>query len=171
MEPASFAKGAFKLDLFGPGAEELGLVPFPTAEAGRLGAIFAGLDPWAAYAYPASGLAAYFEMHEPGAPRFAINSGGEIAGVVGLRLNWLKGPYLQFLGLIPAYQRRGIGGAVLGWLEGEARALNERNLWVLASEINSGALRLYERSGFTRVAELEDLVTEGRREIMLRKRL
>ena len=36
-----------------------------------------------------------------GAPRFAVWLGGKLAGAAGLRLNWLRGPYVQFLGVLP----------------------------------------------------------------------
>ncbi len=123
------------------------------------------------YAYPVSALSAYLGMDEPGAPRFSLRAGDALAGAVGLRLDWLRGPYLQLLGLLPGYQGRGSGAAVLAWIEREARAVSQQNLWVVASDFNSGALRFYERSGFTRVAALEALVAEGRDEILLRKRL
>ena len=72
---------------------------------------------------------------------------------------------------MPRFQRRGLGRTVLDWIEGEVRAIKERNLWVAASEINSDALRFYERHGFAQTARLDDLVYDGRTEILLRKRL
>ena len=44
-----------------------------------------------------------------------------------------------------------------------------RNLWVCASSYNEGALRLYERHGFHRVATLPGLLIDGDDEILLRK--
>lgn len=140
-------------------------------DAEALGAAFAAIDPWVSYPYPAPALAAYFAKDEPGAPRFSLRAGGELAGAVGLRLDWLRGPYVQFLGMLPGHQGCGFGKAVLDWVESEARAVTQRNLWVLASDFNAGALRFYERQGFARVAALEALVAEGRAEILLRKRL
>jgi ribosomal protein S18 acetylase RimI-like enzyme len=55
--------------------------------------------------------------------------------------------------------------------ETEARAAEERNLWVLASQINAGAIRFYERHGFEKVADLDGLAYDGRTEFMFRKRL
>jgi GNAT superfamily N-acetyltransferase len=75
------------------------------------------------------------------------------------------------LGLLPGYQGCGFGAAVLARIEREAREVSQRNLWVVASDFNSGALRFYERYGFARVAALEALVAEGRDEVLLRKRL
>ena len=69
----------------------------------------------------------------------------ELAGAIGVRRNWLRGPYLQFLGILPAFQRRGIGSVALDWFEGEARAAQAQNLWVAASDFNARALAFYER--------------------------
>lgn len=150
---------------------QLILAPLPVVAAEELAAQFAALDPWAAYGYPASSLAAYLAHVEAGAPRFAIYSRSAIVGVAGLRLAWLKGPYLQFLGVLPGHQGKGIGQSVLAWLDEEARAGLGPNIWVCVSEINTGALALYERHGFARVTALEDLVRDGRTEILLRKRM
>jgi diamine N-acetyltransferase len=155
----------------GNAAPALVIEPLPREEADRLGAAFAAIDPWASYPYPATSLAAYFAADEPGAPRFALKCDGEIVGVAGLRLNWLRGPYLQFLGILPAFQRRGLGAGTLAWVEGEARSSGERNLWVAATDSNAGAIRFYQAHGFAAVAPLPDLVREGRTEILLRKRL
>lgn len=149
----------------------IAVAPLAAEDADRLGTVFAAMDPWASYPYPASGLAAYFAKSEPSAPRFAILCVDELAGVAGLRLDWLRGPYIQFLGILAPHQGTGLGAAVLDWIEREARASGARNLWVAASDFNGGALRFYERSGFARVAVLDGLVRDGRDEILLRKRL
>jgi GNAT superfamily N-acetyltransferase len=171
MSAAGFLAESYELPACGPPGGRLTLGRLGPQEAETLGSAFAAIDPWASYPYPASALTAYFAKDEPGAPRFSLCAGCELAGAVGLRLDWLRGPYVQFLGLVPTYQGRGLGKAVLDWIEHEARALAQCNLWVLASDFNSGALRFYERQGFARVAALEALVTEGRTEILLRKRL
>jgi ribosomal protein S18 acetylase RimI-like enzyme len=147
------------------------IVRLPASDAVKLGTALAAIDPWATHGYPPSRLAAYLADDEPNAPRFALKAGDEIAGGIGLRLNWLRGPYLQFLGILPAFQRRRLGRLVLDWIEQEARADNVRNVWVCASDFNEGAIAFYERTGFVRVANLEDLVSDGRAEVLLRKRL
>lgn len=169
--PAPFASEHYELAAPEGCAEALVVASLPECEARRLGEAFAAIDPWAAYAYPASALAAYFGSQEPGAPRFLLMLGGEIAGALGVRLAWLRGPYVQFLGLLPKFQRRGLGSVALAWVEHEARSAGNRNLWVAASQINADALRFYERHGFAQVANLDDLVYDGRTEILLRKRL
>jgi ribosomal protein S18 acetylase RimI-like enzyme len=139
--------------------------------AETLGPSLAKIDPWARYAYTPQALTAFLAASEPGSPRFAINSGRAIAGAFAIKENWLRGPYLQFLGLLPAFQAQGIGSAVLGWFETHGREACAQNLWVVASEFNDRALSFYEKHGFRRVTPLADLVAEGCSEILLRKRL
>ena len=56
-------------------------------------------------------------------------------------------------------------------IEDSARAEKARNVWVAASDFNAGAIRLYERHGFARVAVIDSLVSDGRDEVLLRKKL
>jgi ribosomal protein S18 acetylase RimI-like enzyme len=153
-----------------PALLEASLERFPPAEAPRMAEALAAIDPWRSYPYPAPGLARYFASGSEAAPIFAIRVGGDIAGLVGLRLDWLRGPYLQFLGILPAWHRQGLGGLVLDWLQREAGP-GARNLWVCASDFNTSAIRFYERHGFARVAVLDGLVQDDRDEVLMRKRL
>lgn len=147
------------------------LEPFPAELADEFGAVFAGMTPWADYAYPPERLACYFAAHEPGAPRLLIRSGGEAAGVMGLRNRWLRGPYLQFLGITPKFQNRAIGRAVLAWWERHALLSGETNLWLTVSEVNARARVFYVQNGFSETAILPDLVVDCCNEILMRKRL
>jgi ribosomal protein S18 acetylase RimI-like enzyme len=104
-------------------------------------------------------------------PRKDLRREGEIAGGIGLRLNWLRGPYIQFLAVLPRFQCQGLGSAVIAWVEAQARTGDERNLWIAASEINTHARQLYERLGFREIAKLDDLVCDARAELLYRKRL
>jgi GNAT superfamily N-acetyltransferase len=155
----------------GTPAPPITLRPFDPSEAALLGARFAAIPPWARYPFEPEALAAYLGADEAGAPRYAITSGDRLAGAVGLRLAWLRGPYLQFLGILPEFQGQNLGGAVLAWMEREARRAGHRNLWVAASDFNTGAVRFYCRHGFSEVARLDALIQEGRTELLLRKRL
>lgn len=160
---------------FYPGTHDLGhgvaLAPLDAASAHHLGTAFAAMSPWADYPYPASALAAYFATSEAGAPRYQIMQSDRIAGVAGLRSGWLRGPYLQFLGILPEFQGHGLGARVLAWFECTAREDGQRNLWVAASDFNAAAIRFYQRHGFSECARLDGLVADGRTEILLRKRL
>ncbi len=154
-----------------PGQPPLAIDAMAEEASGVLAEAFAAISPWVRYPYPASQLKDYLSSHEHGAARCCIYSGTELAGAIGIRFNWMSGPYIQFFGLLPQYQGRGTGSRVLSALEDHSRQRDERNLWVAASDFNADAIRFYERHGFARVAKLEDLIRDGKTELLLRKRL
>lgn len=156
---------------FAGGRGDASLRGMPPGEPERLAPIFSAIDPWARLGYRPEGLLRYLGTNERGAPRYAVIVGHEVVGAVGLRLNWLKGPYLQFLGIVPDYQNSALGSAVVNWLAGEARAAGERNVWVCATSFNTAALRFYLRHGFEPVAEIDQLLTDDTSEVLLRRRL
>lgn len=153
-----------------PGGGRVTLVSMAPGEADRLGAAFAAIDPWAAYAIPPARLAAFFTSSEEGCSRRAIRIDGRLAGAVVVRAPWLHGPYLQFLGLLPGEEGAGVGRLVLDWMQAEAPP-GTRNLWLCVSAINRRALAFYERHGFRQVAALEALAADHMDELLMRKRL
>jgi ribosomal protein S18 acetylase RimI-like enzyme len=153
------------------GVPLIALEPMTPGTARALGNALSAIAPWARYTFSADALSNYLGGVESDAPRYALTVDGSTAGAVGIRTKWLRGPYLQFLGILPNYQSQGAGRLVLAWFEGCARAKQERNLWVAASDFNSAALRFYEQHGFHRAARLDGLVEDGVTEILLRKRL
>lgn len=170
MGPARFDALNYSLPAIADGRVPT-LGPLPAEAVYPLSEAIAAMDPWHTYRYPAEALRRMLTGNEPGVPRLAISLGREIVGVCVIRTAWLRGPYLQFLALLPTAHNRGIGAAFLAWMEGEARRAEERNLWVAASQINTGAIRFYERAGFTKVADLDNLACDGRTEFLFRKRL
>lgn len=152
-------------------AEGLVLQTLGTDEAARLAAIFAGIDPWRRYPRYARNLANYLSRSTPDAPRLALMREGVTVGAVGLRTDWLAGPYLQFIGIVPQHQAQGYGSAVLEWFLREAGARGARNAWICVSDFNLGARALYESQGFIVVGTLPDLVEDGLTELLLRKTL
>jgi len=144
------------------------LAPF---EAGQAGVLCASMDPWARYRTTAGELTAFFSRSEPGAPRFAIRINGQFEGVLVLKSNWLAGPYIQTLAIARIAQGHGAGSLILGFIDRQARAARNRNVWVAASDFNAAAIRFYERHGFVRAAEIPGLLQDGRDEVLLRKRV
>ncbi|MCB1485232.1 MAG: GNAT family N-acetyltransferase [Hyphomicrobiaceae bacterium] len=149
----------------------LSVSPCTPQEAKVLSIAFAHMEPWSRYPFPAPTLEAYLAGQEPEAPRYSIYAQNQLAGAVGLRLNWLRGPYIQFLGVLPEFQAAGIGSEILKKLEEDAQEAGSRNLWVAASDFNEGAQRFYSRHGFARAGVLDDLVRDGIAEVLFRKRL
>lgn len=149
----------------------LSLGPLDGPQSEILGEAFSGIDPWARYPYPASQLKAYFAGSTQDSPRYSILIDGCLGGAIGLKLDWLRGPYVQFLGLLPQYQKGGAGRTVLAALEQAALQSGSRNLWVCASDFNGSAIAFYEGLGFRSVAALPGLVREGRTELLFRKAL
>ncbi|MGO4683404.1 GNAT family N-acetyltransferase [Hyphomicrobium sp. 2TAF46] len=152
-------------------AQAVTFQPMTVEAAESLGSAFAALDPWAHYAYTAATLATFLADAEPGTQRFQIMADQALAGAIVIQSKWFRGPYLQFLGVLPAFHRRGLGRSALGWFESAARADGARNLWVAASEFNVAAQTFYERHGFVRIATVDGLIAEGTAEILFRKRL
>ncbi len=150
---------------------EVCLILLKQDDGKRLAEVFAAMDPWSDYGISTELLEQYLMLIEPGAPRLGIVVDERVVGACGLRTNWLRGPYLQFLGIEPDFQRRGLGGLVLSWFEREARRDGCSNLWVMVSQMNRKARLFYEAHGFAKECEISDLAVIGRDEILMRKRL
>lgn len=139
--------------------------------ADYFGAQFSAMTPWAEYGFSQQELAKFFASSEVGAARLLIKVAKAPAGVAVIRGQWLRGSYLHFLGILPAFEGRGVGGAVLSWWETHARGFGDRNLWITVSEFNAPARSFYARYGFKEAAEIPGLIEEPHSEILLRKRL
>lgn len=158
---------------FAPHPHDLGpceLAPLTPPTATPLAAGLAAIDPWKRLGYGQDALRGYLLRDDPALRRFAILAGGETAGALCVRSPWLRGPYLELLGLLPGFQGRGLGGAALAWFEAQARGAGA-NAWAAVSAANGGARRFYARRGFLEIAPLPGLVAAGEDEILLRKRL
>lgn len=156
-------------------AEVYPLPPFtlrtlPPSEAEPIGARLATMDPWKRLGYSAMALGRSLANHDPALNRFAVHDANETIGVVCIRFPWLRGPYLELLAIFPEAQGRGIGRAILTWLEEQARP-SSSNIWALTSEFNLWARAFYRAAGFVEIAPLPGLVANGISEILLRKTL
>ena len=144
------------------------LRPLEPTEAEPLGRALAGLDPWRPAGYQADAIIRYLLRPDPSLQRYAVTAAKELAGVVCARYPWLHGAYLELIGILPAFQRRGLGGAIVQWFETRS-FLAGSNAWIVVSASNTPARRFYHRQGFVEVAALPGLVQPGDNEILLRK--
>ncbi len=147
------------------------VVPMTMDAAQALGSACATFGPWKHYRFAAEDLTASFLDHSGGNRPFAVRVANTLAGVIVVRDPWLVGPYLAFLGVLPAFQGIKVGDVLLGWFEAEARRGNKRNIWLCVTGANEGAQRFYRAHGWDVAATLPDLIRDGDDEIMMRKRL
>jgi ribosomal protein S18 acetylase RimI-like enzyme len=145
------------------------LRPLGPEVCGSLAREIVAMPPWSVMGYPAAAMTRFLSSADGGARRYLIAVGGKAAGAASIRYPWLRGPYLELLALLPEFQNRGIGAALLAWFEREALRDEARNLWVCASRLNARGLRFYRRHGFKEAATLHDLLADGFDEILLRK--
>ena len=84
-------------------------------------------------------------------------------------------PYLHLLAVKSEHRSRGIGTVLLRHLEqvtlGSPGYPFRPKIFLLVAEDNPGAIRFYERSGYTRKAVLEDVFSEGDTEFLYMKDL
>lgn len=128
----------------------------------------AQLEPWRTLAYTPDALGRYLAAGGQDFMRFAVMKEGEIAGTVCVRFPWLRGVYLELIGLFPQVQGQGIGRAVCEWLEQEVSG-HADNLWTLVSTFNMPARRFYLGCRFMEIGVLEDFVRPGYNEILMRR--
>ena len=90
--------------------------------------------------------------------------------MLAIRWPWLRGPFIDMLTLLPAFQGRGLGRAAVAWTVAEAETVSP-NLWATVSDFYAPARAFWLAQGFAEVTELADLIVDGRAEILLRRRL
>lgn len=147
------------------------LEPLTPHQALQAGEQMARINPWSKIGIASEAIISYLDDLSPSATKLGIWYESRFAGVVCVRYPWLKGPYLELLGLFPAFQGQGIGSVVMDWFETQGRAAQSRNLWLLASDFNHAGIAFYERHGFTQITTLKDLSGEGIHDILMRKAL
>ena len=142
--------------------------PISPMQAVQSGEMLAGMDPWLTLNFSASALARYLTREDPALHRYAIMLEAKLAGVIAIRYPWLRGPFIEMLGLTDSYQGQNIGKKLLQWVEMET-CTEAKNIWVTASSFNQRALGFYQRQGFQQAGLLEGLICQDHDEILLRK--
>lgn len=77
--------------------------------------------------------------------------------------------YLALFAVDPAHQRRGIGSALLQWLEASARAAGARRIRVEARRDNIAARNFYNELGYHEVAIRQGRYRDGIDGVLLEK--
>lgn len=147
------------------------LAPPTPAHAEALGAGLALIDPWQQLGYSAAALSRYLAAHHAERQSLVVLAEQQPAACLTIRHNWLRGPLLELLAVLPPYQGQGLGQALIGWLLAEARAHKQGNVWTLTSAFNHSARAFYQRQGFTEVGDIPGLINADTSERLLRVRL
>jgi ribosomal protein S18 acetylase RimI-like enzyme len=99
---------------------------------------------------------------------------GQENQVIGF-LRWspdafLGQPYLKLLAVAPEHGRRGVGRALLAWLETEVfQHRRAANLFLCVSDFNQPARQFYQALGYREVGVLASYLRTGKDEVLLRK--
>ncbi len=136
------------------------------AEATIIAAKLAKMDPWQSLGFTSTSLERYLTRVNPGLHRYSVFKEGALSGIVAVRYPWLRGAYLELLGLFAETQGDGFGPHIIAWLISETR-MGGSNLWATVSASNSKARRFYEKQGFLPIGDIPDLVQDGCTEILL----
>jgi ribosomal-protein-alanine N-acetyltransferase len=79
--------------------------------------------------------------------------------------------YIQTIEVAPEARGRGVGGALLGSIEGSAHAAGAGLIWLHVESANSDAIRLYEAQGYACDGRQENYYPHGRPAFIYVKRL
>ena len=131
------------------------------AAAARVGPLLAAADPWRRLGFTAAEMTRYLVRDDAGLDRFLVSVDGAPAGALCLRFPWLRGAYIELVGLAPAARGGGVGAAIIAWMTAEI-AGRAGNLWATVSAFNAGARRFYAAHGFVEVATLPESGAPGR---------
>jgi len=132
---------------------------------------FVSMEPWKTLGTDHNRLIGHFLKNPEDACRKVITASNKAVGMVCVKQNWLVGPYLEFLGLLPQAQGDGVGRTIMNWLEDEAVKAKARNVFLCVSDFNVDAISFYQTCGFEKCAHLDGLVVDNHGEFLMRKRL
>jgi ribosomal-protein-alanine N-acetyltransferase len=127
-------------------------------------------EPWRTLGYVTEDWDRLFAIIDAGEPResFVIECEGQPVGLAVVRRRFLFGDYLELLALSPSQRGRGLGRKLLAHVEEKVFARGN-NFFACVSDFNTDARRFYERQGYAEVGHLENLLIDGRDEILPRK--
>ncbi len=159
----------FTLDDFRHGNSRL--LPMRTDWANCFGESLARIDPWLSLGYSSQALCRYLSAAGQERHAMAVLAGDTPAACLTVRPNWLRGPFLELLAVLPEFQGCGLGREIIAWLVGQTKREGHGNLWTICSEFNLSAQAFYRSQGFQVVGCLPDLISSEETEILLRLRL
>src|ERR1051326_1789207 len=131
-------------------------------------AMLTGRDPWQRLGYTADDWRRLRTPPLRDREGWVLEHACQPAGIAIVRLQFLRGDYLELFAIAPGAEHRGLGRALLTEVERRVFA-RTRNLFVCVSDFNHPARRFYARNGYQQVGVLADLIVPGSAELLLRK--
>jgi [ribosomal protein S18]-alanine N-acetyltransferase len=141
---------------------------YEAEDRGPVITMLADRDPWRRLGYTESDWQTLLTPPLRGREGWVLERAGEAAGIALVRLQFLRGDYLELFAVAPGCERQGLGRLLLAEVEHKVFA-RTRNLFVCVSDFNHVARRFYARSGYQQIGALGDLLTAGSAELLLRK--
>jgi predicted N-acetyltransferase YhbS len=81
--------------------------------------------------------------------------------VGSVRFEKKNGLYFRRLAVLRSEQGRGIGSALVKWLEGEARLQGCDNIWLKVRANESGNISFYEKRGYSVIERKDEVNPDG----------
>jgi len=102
----------------------------------------------------------------------AVDATGEALGFIWYDLNgtFYRFPYVRLIAVRQEHRGKGIGKVLLDHFEAIA-AEHANAFFLLVSDFNPDAKRLYEKIGYVQVGEIPDVFKEGVAECLMMKRI
>ncbi len=131
-------------------------------------ALLLASDPWVTLGYTRADWDRYFSPMPQDRETMVAERSGAIVGVAVLRQKFLRGDYLELLGVSIAARKAGIGRLLLTHIESKAFQRGP-NLFACVSDFNQPARSFYRKQGYREVGEIPGLLKPGYSEILLHK--
>lgn len=102
---------------------------------------------------------------------FLAEDEGKIAGFAWVHAKgaFLAAPYLRFITVSAEFRGRGVGSLLLDEFEKRTSQVG-KDYFLLVSDFNSAAQKLYEKHGYEVIGELADFSVKGVSEILMSKK-
>ena len=147
---------------------DFSIAPAAPDDAEWCAQLMAASEPWITLRRDLAGCRT--ALARPGTELFVARDGASLVGFVLVApYGFAAAPYIASIAVAPDSRGRGIGSAMLEFIE--AHFAGRGHLFLLASSFNDRAQNVYRRHGFERVGELRDYIVPGASEIILHKRL
>jgi ribosomal protein S18 acetylase RimI-like enzyme len=99
---------------------------------------------------------------------FVLRENEQVISFCVMDLNNFPRPYIKCLGVHASYRGKGLGTFLIKEMERKYANVNGK-MFIAVSSFNSGARRLYESLGYSKVGEFNNYVVDGHSEMLLEK--